>query len=265
MRIISSHCCVCNFEKQKVVTSWARSLLFCSGPLYGNYTKTFVSSPRHWALFVRGTSHVTRGRICRSHVTPQKPAALAQPRDRTPPASSSQLKHLCRGFSTITEHIMSSLDNLGIVANVMGVADCSTKVIALLIQYSRDISNARKDKAALVKEATALHYLFGQLKAILSTTDSAQLKVSRSFPGIMAACETILNELYMKLSTPDESQSRGERVLAALTWPLKSKDVKEYLVKLKECQRLTEKALQFDHLYVSEYLCLVTFLGLCKH
>lgn len=149
---------------------------------------------------------------------------------------------------------MSGLDNLDIVANVMGVADCSTKVIGLLIQYARDISNAKEDKAALVKEATALHYLFGQLKAMLLTHEGALLKVSRDLPGIMAYCEAILNELHAKLLAPNQSQNRRGGLFATLTWPLQSKDVNAFLFKLEKCQKLTLGALQVDHLYVSEHL-----------
>ncbi|KAJ3489907.1 hypothetical protein NLG97_g5890 [Lecanicillium saksenae] len=159
----------------------------------------------------------------------------------------------------------SGLDNLGIVANVLGVADVSAKLLTSLAFYVRDVKNAHDDRARLMNEVLQSHLLCDRIKTLIDSPQGAALKSSKPLAAAIADCDAILRKLDDKLDPGDATPSRrGAAVLSALLWPFQRREVDGKIQQLESCRTRAESALQIDQTLSAAILNLDTKLVLSR-
>ncbi|KAJ6788154.1 hypothetical protein PWT90_03255 [Aphanocladium album] len=144
---------------------------------------------------------------------------------------------------------MSSLDTLGVVANVFGVADLSSKLLSTFAFYVRDVKNAQDERARLMQEVLQFHLLCDKIKALLDSPQGAALKSSQALALAIADCERLLQELDGKLNPTAGSSSssrRGATIATAVLWPFQRRDVDDKIKQLESYRAKAESALQID-------------------
>lgn len=160
-------------------------------------------------------------------------------------------KQLCPS-KAIYRDSMSGLDGLGFAANVFGVVDLSSKLLASFAFYLRDVKNAQDDRARLMQEVTQFYILSTRIKELLDSPQGAQLKSSRALALVLADSKSLLQELDDKLApAAGASSSRGVTLATAVLWPFQRNGVNSKIALLENFRTKAESALQIDTACVS--------------
>jgi hypothetical protein len=148
------------------------------------------------------------------------------------------------------------MEGLGVAASVIAVIDLSAKIASLCSQYIKDVKNAEKDVRRLLQGVSSLNTVTGDINKLISGSDSARFKSSQKLKSVvedglseLQALETKLEGLERKLRPGGRRYKIIARIgLAALRWPLSSKEVEKAIQEIAYCTQILSLALQHDHL-----------------
>ncbi|XEV00997.1 hypothetical protein FSHL1_006284 [Fusarium sambucinum] len=132
---------------------------------------------------------------------------------------------------------MSGLEGLGIVANVIAVAELSLKVIAWCSKYAQDVKNSHDGRARLLQATITLHYESDKVRDLLSRKGS-KLQASQRLYSAIGSSEIQLRELESQLS------QKGNR--SSLKWPLQKEKVENAIRHIEKSIKTMQGMLQID-------------------
>ncbi|KAG8677613.1 hypothetical protein FPOAC1_003637 [Fusarium poae] len=144
---------------------------------------------------------------------------------------------LCR---TKLFYTMSGLEGLGIVANVIAVAELSLKVIAWCSKYAQDAKSSHDDRARLLQAAIMLHYESDKVHELLSSKKGSKLRAAQKLYSVaIGSSEAQLRELELQLS------QKGNR-RTSLRWPLQKGTVEAAIQHIEKSTKTMLEILQID-------------------
>lgn len=139
---------------------------------------------------------------------------------------------------SITIGVMSGLEGLGIVANVIAVVDLSLGVISWCSKYAQDVRNSSDGRARLLQAAITLHYESGKIHDLLTGKNGSKLKASQKLAHAMGSSEFQLRELESLLSDKTNCSS--------LRWPLRKEKVEGAIRNIENTMKILSEVLQID-------------------
>ncbi|KAM0492998.1 hypothetical protein ACHAP8_009527 [Fusarium lateritium] len=135
---------------------------------------------------------------------------------------------------------MSGLEGLGIVANVIAVAELSLKVIAWCSKYAQDVKNSHDGRARLLQATITLHYESDKVRELLSSKKGSKLRASqRLYSSTIGSSEIQLRELEHQLSRKGNYRSN-------LKWPLQKEKVENAIRHIEKSTKTMQSMLQID-------------------
>ncbi|KAF4961378.1 hypothetical protein FSARC_10194 [Fusarium sarcochroum] len=156
--------------------------------------------------------------------------SASEPDEKTPHLNLS---------SRITPQVMSGLEGLGIVANVIAVVDLSLQVISWCSKYAQDVKNAKSSRVQLLLATHRLHFQSEKLRGLLDDERKrAKLQASYKLAHAMGDGQFKLKELETLLS----SRSRG----SGLKWPLRKHEVESAIQYIEHSTEVIVQVLQVD-------------------
>ncbi|KAF5230945.1 hypothetical protein FANTH_13595 [Fusarium anthophilum] len=141
-------------------------------------------------------------------------------------------------YFSITTGVMSGLEGLGIVANVIAVVDLSLKVISWCSKYAQDVKSSSDGRARLLQAAITLHYESGKIHDLLTGKNGSKLKASQKLAHAMGSSEFQLRELESLLSDKTNCSS--------LRWPLRKEKVESAIRNIENTTKTLSEVLQID-------------------
>ncbi|KAJ8130289.1 hypothetical protein O1611_g3342 [Lasiodiplodia mahajangana] len=134
----------------------------------------------------------------------------------------------------------------GVAASALAVAELSVKVIALCLQYSRDVKHAKEDIDRIIKHVTSLENVANELQALLDGPHRTRLQASQKLRDDLESSQAHLRSLQERLTPSKARQKMRTLGVHAFKWPFKSKEVENILQELARCSQPITTALQID-------------------
>ncbi|KAH9237198.1 hypothetical protein K456DRAFT_1504559 [Colletotrichum gloeosporioides 23] len=136
---------------------------------------------------------------------------------------------------------------LGIAGTVLAIVELSAKIGSHCVEYYKAVKNAGDDITRVMEEVNSLRAIANNALELLKGPRGAELKASGQLVTTVRRAEDLLKQLEFKLrpSTAREVFSRM-RILRALKWPFKSKEIEDVVKDIEQCTRTLSIGLQLD-------------------
>lgn len=137
------------------------------------------------------------------------------------------------------------MEPIGLVGTLIAIVDISSKLVKVCYQYCAGVKGARKEISRILEEVVVVRTLVEQLIAVAEQNDDTNLPSLKEVTGPNAPLQRCFEELkdwHSVLKLDDQHQSRS----AALSWPLKRKDVETRLAALGRTKATLQLALGAD-------------------
>ena len=138
------------------------------------------------------------------------------------------------------------MDGLSAAASIIAVIQISAKVSSLCVQYSVAVKSAIEDIERLQQKVKGIEGVLGRLKWLLDQPDHSRVPVKRQLADSLQGCLGQLHKLERQLAPGKRQKAMSRLGVRALTWPFKSKEVGEIILRLESYQQTFVLSLQVD-------------------
>jgi len=142
------------------------------------------------------------------------------------------------------------MEAVGVAANVIAIIDLSAKVASLLVQYSKDVKNAKDDIAQLHHEVSRMKVASESVQQLIEGPNGARLETSQKMLVALGHSKALLTGLEQKLGFGRKQKAMKRIGFRALKWPFESSDVAKRVQDLMRCSNDISLAIQIDQTYV---------------
>lgn len=138
---------------------------------------------------------------------------------------------------------------LGATASILQVLDTTTKATLKAMKYLKEVRNAPREVAQLVREAASLVALLEGLRHNVSTeTADSSWPSALSFRDTMQGPIEQFKEAMEELTSKLKPQIKSNKLGRMMVWPFDQKDIQAVLERLKRLEILMTLALQKDQM-----------------
>ena len=135
---------------------------------------------------------------------------------------------------------------LGVASSVIAVIEISGRVANLCYKYIKGVKNAQDDVNRVLREVNLLIETTNGLKEMLAGSSGDRLRTSQKIRDALDPALAQIVKLENDLHLSSRRQAFKKLGVAALTWPLKSKDVAKVTEELNRSTQAISLALQVD-------------------
>ncbi|KAL8330667.1 hypothetical protein RB593_001591 [Gaeumannomyces tritici] len=143
------------------------------------------------------------------------------------------------------------MEALGAAASAIAVVELAAKVVALCLQYSRDVRKAKDDIDSFRQQTEDLKAIAEGAQRLLQGPDGSRLETAQNLRSALANARLQLDPIHTRLD--GKLNGRRHRAmrrvgLRALKWPFESKEVEKIISDLRQKRDAISAALQVDQI-----------------
>ncbi|KAL8296096.1 hypothetical protein RB600_001541 [Gaeumannomyces tritici] len=143
------------------------------------------------------------------------------------------------------------MEALGAAASAIAVVELAAKVVALCLQYSRDVRKAKDDIDSFRQQTEDLKAIAEGAQRLLQGPDGSRLETAQNLRSAFANARSQLDPIHTRLD--GKLNGRRHRAmrrvgLRALKWPFESKEVEKIISDLRQKRDAISAALQVDQI-----------------
>ncbi|EJT69083.1 hypothetical protein GGTG_13351 [Gaeumannomyces tritici R3-111a-1] len=144
-----------------------------------------------------------------------------------------------------------AMEALGAAASAIAVVELAAKVVALCLQYSRDVRKAKDDIDSFRQQTEDLKAIAEGAQRLLQGPDGSRLETAQNLRSALANARSQLDPIHTRLD--GKLNGRRHRAmrrvgLRALKWPFESKEVEKIISDLRQKRDAISAALQVDQI-----------------
>ncbi|KAL8299114.1 hypothetical protein RB593_009143 [Gaeumannomyces tritici] len=142
------------------------------------------------------------------------------------------------------------MEALGTAASAVAVVELAAKVVALCLQYSRDVKRAKDDIDRFRQQTETLKTIAEGAQRLLQSPDGSRFETAQNLRSALANARSQLDPIHIrleeKLKNGRTHRAMRRMGLRALVWPFESKDVEKIISDFRQERDAISAALQVD-------------------